>query len=138
MEKTDEIQELLSSINTGYSSLTSMKSRLLILAVGTSDILNLYLSTQKCITAITPQPEHQNQVLDPIKEYIRKRPDATSKIVHLLISSHDADGERELDENDITSLLNIFEDHSIFAKQYLTILADQLIHNPSFDVDEQV
>jgi transposase-like protein len=105
--------------------------------------LTQYLSTNKCLAEIFPDVK-QHAVLEDMKEYLRGRGDSLRKILEAIISSIDADDDAlyeaglVVDIADADLLLEIFDDKTMFVKEYLKMLSDSLISLDGFDVDRQI
>ncbi|CAG8518767.1 10760_t:CDS:2, partial [Diversispora eburnea] len=59
----------------------AFRKRLLIPGAATSDIINTYISTIKCLRLLDPSGVLLEKITDPIKNYIRTRPDAAKCLV---------------------------------------------------------
>ncbi|KAG8888369.1 hypothetical protein FRB98_007764 [Tulasnella sp. 332] len=77
--QTGTRKELVQSLRTAN------KKRLLHPGADTKDIINLYVSTIRCLRVLDPMGSLLFSVADPIRQYLRERPDTIRTIVQNLI-----------------------------------------------------
>ncbi|KAI8915610.1 hypothetical protein EDD86DRAFT_243613 [Gorgonomyces haynaldii] len=130
LEKTRDHGFVVEQLNA------QLKSRLLHLGASTRDILTQYISTKICCARLSLS---STLILPQLHDYIASRQDAVGIILERMIANIDAQQKGEKPEYDnIDSLIDIFGDKTVFAKEYQQILSSSLLSRPDYVVDDHV
>ncbi|KII90894.1 hypothetical protein PLICRDRAFT_137424 [Plicaturopsis crispa FD-325 SS-3] len=99
----DDIKECLQRVDQRASLVQALrkanKKRLLHPGADTKDILTQYVSTIRCLRIIDPPGVLLYKVADPIRRYLRDRPDTIRSIVASLVGDGES-GDSLVDENE--------------------------------------
>ncbi|KAJ3276763.1 Anaphase-promoting complex subunit 2 [Terramyces sp. JEL0728] len=125
LERSGEYHDLKSSINC------AIRDRLLIIDARTQDILDIYLATRHSLEVLKLQEPVKLEILYPIKE---TRDDSSRKIILRILENSDPENDEPIAENDVETLIDIFPTKSVFAKEYQSILCEQLTHLSGYDI----
>ncbi|KAG6889653.1 hypothetical protein C0995_015769 [Termitomyces sp. Mi166 len=97
--RTREIFDIIIDFPDSMGALQDLKKRLLHPGADTKLILSQYVATIKCLRIIDPPGVLLFKVADPIRRYLRDRPDTIRSIVANLVGDDDG-GDSLVDENE--------------------------------------
>ncbi|KLO14760.1 Cullin [Schizopora paradoxa] len=113
LQRVDQRSELVSTLRSLYDhlliELLANRKRLLHPGADTKDILHQYVSMIRCLRVIDPPGVLLHKVADPVRRYLRERPDTIRSIVSSLVG----EGGDLVDENEPIQPLHVqVEDYS--------------------------